>query len=422
MLINFTFKNIRSFRDEKTLSMEAASIQEIKESLLCRGSYKLLPAIVLYGANSSGKSNVLSALSIMRNIVINSVRLNPKDKLPFDPFRLDEESIEQPTSFEIEFLLNNTKYRYGFEYDEKHILSEWLFEKKAKEREFNLFYRAENQFEISKTRFSEGLEKEKSTPENRLFISLVAQLNGEKSQEILTWFKRCNTLSGLSSDGYRGFTLKMLYEKLAGCEDALNFFHRTQLGFQDLIINKELFSEEMLSSISAPDEVKKQIFNDLNGQTILTTKTTHKVYNSKGEVVRIDAFDKDEMESEGTKKVIELSGPLFDTLKEGNLLLVDELDAKLHPFLTLNILRLFMAPETNPNGAQLIFTTHDTNLLNLKHLRRDQIWFTQKNETESSDLFSLIEFKDEKGAKVRNDRDIENDYINGRYGAVPFIQ
>jgi AAA15 family ATPase/GTPase len=127
------------------------------------------------------------------------------------------------------------------------------------------------------------------------------------------------------------------------------------------------------------------------------------------------------MESEGTKKVIEMSGPIFDSLKTGKLLVVDELDAKLHPLLTRCILQLFMDPTSNPKGAQLIFATHDTNLLNLNYLRRDQIWFTEKDETEASDLYSLVEFKDESGTKVRNDRSIQKDYINGRYGAIPFF-
>ena len=116
-----------------------------------------------------------------------------------------------------------------------------------------------------------------------------------------------------------------------------------------------------------------------------------------------------------------MSGPIFDTLLKGKLLIVDELDAKLHPLLTRSILQLFMDAETNPNGAQLIFATHDTNLLNLAYLRRDQIWFTEKDKTESSDLYSLVEFRDETGTKVRNDRSVEKDYINGRYGAIPFM-
>ena len=132
-------------------------------------------------------------------------------------------------------------------------------------------------------------------------------------------------------------------------------------------------------------------------------------------------FNKGRMESEGTKKVIEISGPIFTVLREGETLIIDELDAKLHPLLTRNIVLLFMDPEKNKNGAQLIFATHDTNLLDLEIIRRDQIWFAEKDKVESTDIYSLVEFKDEDGKKVRNDRDIKRDYIRGRYGAIPFI-
>lgn len=402
--------------------MEASSIQELNDSIHQISSHKVLPVAVLYGANSSGKSNVLSAFVAMRNLVVDAVKLNPNDPLHYDPFKLRIDLLNDPTSFEVEFLIKTIKYRYGFEYNRERILNEWLYEKREKEREFKLFLRAEDQYDISPTRFSEGCGKEQATPANRLFISLVAQLNGATSQMILDWFRNCNSLSGLSDGNFEGITLKMLHDKLEGCNDVQDFFHRTQLGFQDLIINEEVLDEELLSKMSISDEVKNRILKRLKGQSVFTTQTTHNVYDAKGEVVGVKAFEKDLMESEGTKKVIELSGPLFDTLKGGKLLLVDELDAKLHPFLTLSIVRLFMNPATNPNGAQLIFTTHDTNLLNLKFLRRDQIWFTDKDDTESSDLFSLIEFKDHQGAKVRNDRNIENDYMSGRYGAVPYIR
>ena len=128
------------------------------------------------------------------------------------------------------------------------------------------------------------------------------------------------------------------------------------------------------------------------------------------------------MESEGTKKIIEMSGPIFSTLLGGTILLVDELDAKLHPLLTRQIINLFNNPEVNKKGAQLIFATHDTNLLNTKTFRRDQIWFTEKNKTAATDLYSLVEFKDVNGTKIRNDRSLEKDYINGRYGAIPYIK
>ncbi len=422
MLVNFTFQNFRSFRDEKTLSMEAGSIKELNESIIQRETFRLLPVAVMYGANSSGKSNVIFALMAMRNILLGSVRLNPKDELDFQPFKLDLVSSGKPTSFEIQFLIDNVRYRYGFEYNKTHISSEWLYEKRIKQREFNLFLRVENEFEISKTLFPEGRGKEDATPSNRLFVSLVAQLNGSKSKKILDWFSKCNFLSGMDSQGYEGFTLKMFNEHLEGYEQSLEFFHHTQLGFKDLLVTEKPFTDDSIAdNTSIPEELKTRLLDELKGKKFMEVRTTHNIYNEDGEVSRVDSFHKDEMESEGTKKIIEISGPIFDTLKHGKLLIIDELDAKLHPILTRSILQLFMNPETNKNGAQLIFATHDTNLLNLSYLCRDQIWFTEKDKTESSDLYSLIEFRDEAGKKVRNDRRIENDYINGRYGAIPFL-
>jgi hypothetical protein len=422
MLVNFTFKNFRSFKDERTLSMEATSIQELNASVIHRDKYSLLPTAVIYGANSSGKSNVLKALLTMRQVLLDSVRLNPNDGLNFDPFRLDTISSKEPTSFEIQFLQDEVLYRYGFDYNSAQICREWLYEKKKGQREYPLFLRADNEFDVSNTRFPEGLGKESSTTANRLFLSLVAQLNGQKSMRLLEWFHHCNYISGLSSYGYEGFTLKMFSEKLDGYEKALDFFHRTQLGFNNLIVTEKPFSEDtIMDNKSIPEVMRPKLIEQLKGKVFVEAKTTHNIYDEQGNIQTTDSFDKDEMESEGTKKIIEMSGPIFDTLKSGKVLIVDELDAKLHPLLTRSILQLFMESETNPNGAQLIFATHDATLLNLNYLRRDQIWFTEKDEIEASDLYSLVEFKDESGAKVRNDRSIQKDYINGRYGAIPIF-
>ena len=403
MLLNFTFQNFRSFRDERTLSMEASSIKELKESLLSyKGKGEILPVAVLYGSNSSGKSNVLSALMVMRNVVLDSVRLNPKDKLDYKPFMLDMDSKNKPTSFEIQFLQNDIRYRYGFDYNRNRICQEWLYEKKAGEREFNLFLRAEDEFDVSKSRFPEGIGKESSTAANRLFVSLAAQLNGQKSNQILDWFGQCNYLSGTDNIGYKDKTLQLFYDHSEECEQVLDFFHHTQLGFRNLVVTTEE--------------------TNLLENRVMEARTTHAIYDTSGQMAGEAAFPLEEMESAGTRKVIDLSGPVFDTLREGKLLVVDELDAKLHPLLTRSIVKLFMSPDTNPHGAQLIFVTHDTNLLNLSYLRRDQIWFTEKDATESSDLYSLVEFRDQAGAKVRNDRSLQKDYINGRYGAIPFLQ
>lgn len=398
MLVNFTFKNSRSFRDEMTLSMEAASIQELSEAVVKSCDEELLPVAVMYGANSSGKSNVLKALKAMRDVLLNSVKLNPKDKLDAEPFCLDLTSAEQPTSFEIQFTLNGSKFRYGFDYTANEILAEWLYEKRVGEREFELFLRSGNEFKISKTRFAEGNGKQDATPSNRLFVSLVAQLNGKLSQSILDWFSSIEYISGMDGKEYAGKTLEMLFLNQQGATEIKQLFTETNLGFNEL-------------DIELDDSVAMK----------MKAESVHNLYDADGTMVGVRTFSTDKMESEGTKKMIEIAGPLVDAILSGKILVVDELDAKLHPFLTRKIIGLFMDREINRNGAQLIFATHDTNLLNLQYLRRDQIWFTEKDKTDSTELYSLVEFRDDAGNKVRNDRNIEKDYINGRYGAIPFM-
>lgn len=398
MLVNFTFKNFRSFRDEMTLSMEAASIQELSGAVVKSCDEELLPVAVMYGANSSGKSNVLKALKAMRDVLLNSVKLNPKDKLDAEPFCLDLTSAKEPTSFEIQFTLNGSKFRYGFDYTANEILAEWLYEKRVGEREFELFLRCGNEFKISKTRFAEGNGKQDATPSNRLFVSLVAQLNGKLSQSILDWFSSIEYISGMDGKEYADRTLRKIMYREQGDDEIMLLLHQTKLGFNGI-----------------------EVCASLDDKYTMDSKTVHNIFDNNGEIVGQRSFPTDKMESEGTKKMIEIAGPLVDAILSGKILVVDELDAKLHPFLTRKIIGLFMDSEINRNGAQLIFATHDTNLLNLQYLRRDQIWFTEKDKTDSTELYSLVEFRDDAGNKVRNDRNIEKDYINGRYGAIPFM-
>lgn len=419
MLTNFTVRNFRSFKHERTFCMEASSIKEHKESVVNRGKIHLLPLAVLYGANSGGKSNLIRAISVMCGMVKRSVRLNEGDALPYDPFALDSSSDKQPTLFEIQFLKGEALYRYGFEYAETEIVSEWLYEKRFGEKEYELFIRSHDFIDVSPKRFPEGQGKEELTNSNRLFLSLVAQLKGEKSNLVMGWFGECNVLSGIHSEGYEAFTLRMFLEHLNGADEAQEFFKTLQLGFTRFSVKKVNIPKDALDS--APESIRVQLEKDITTGSFFEPMTVHNVYDDEGAVIGERSFHKNQMESEGTKKVIEISGPLFDTLNEGRTLIIDELDAKLHPLLTRNIVLLFMDPERNRHGAQLIFATHDTNLLDLDIIRRDQIWFAEKDEVESTDIYSLVEFKDEDGKKVRNDRDIKRDYIRGRYGAIPFI-
>jgi putative abortive infection protein len=415
MLINFSFGNFRSFRAVKSLRMEAVQIKELSDSVIERDGFRLLPTAVLYGANSSGKTNVIMALGLFRNIVDKNIKLNPGEDLVYDPFLLDDCSKNEPTTFEIQCLFEGAVYRYGFEYTKNTIISEWLYEKKIGPgaKEHYLFRRERQTFSVSATYFSEGKGKESSTTENRLFLSLVAQLNGRIAQKLIKHLSDYNAISGLKDDGYERLMIDMLKKHLRGCDEAIDFFRRLDLGFTNIEIEERDIPNDLKETLATLPIISNDKFNNAK---VIETLTTHNVYDAEGKVINTVRFDADDKESNGTNKVITLSGPIFDTLLGGKVLFVDELDSKLHPMMTRAIVRLFMDKETNPHGAQLVFTTHDTHLLDTKYLRRDQVWFTEKDPTEASDLYSLLDFK------VRNDRDIENDYINGRYGAIPFIK
>ena len=253
-----------------------------------------------------------------------------------------------------------------------------------------------------------------------MFVSLVAQLGGPISKQILEFFKNYNVLSGLDHNDYKGFTTRMLHKNLNGCEESLELYQKLKLGFQDI---KAIESDFNLSEIpeNLKDELRIKLVKDLTGKRNISLKTVHNKYDKQGEIVDFVLFDKLKNESEGTNKIIDLSGPIFDTLKFGKALIIDELDAKLHPLITMRIVELFNSPISNTKNAQLIFATHDTNLLGEELFRRDQIWFTEKDEREQTELYSLYDFNLPDGSKVRNDSNLEKNYIRGRYGAIPFI-
>ena len=419
MLVNFTVKNYRSFKEERTFSMEASSIEEHEEAVIKAGNHRLFPLTIIYGANSSGKSNLISAIYTMRRMVMGSVRLNESDPLLYVPFALDEVSRSVPTLFEVQFIQAETRYCYGFEYTQNEIVSEWLYENGLGEEEVELFVRSKNVIEVSEKAFPEGRGKEDLTNANRLFLSLVAQLKGEKSNAVMVGIGECNVVSGIDTKNYDEITLAMFMKELDGADEAQAFFKELQLGFNRFSVKKTDITTEKLASL--PKLKRQQVEKNMSAHTLVEAITAHNIYNEDGQVIDENDFYRDVMESEGTKKVIELSGPIFDTLINGKTLIVDELDARLHPLLTRNIVLLFMDPERNKHGAQLIFATHDTNLLDLSVLRRDQIWFAEKDKVESTDLYSLVEFEEDGQEEPNNKHDIERDYIRGRYGAIPFI-
>ena len=397
MIIEFTVGNFLSFKEKRTISFEArGGVSELKDNFFPFEKQKLLRSVVLYGANSSGKSNLIKAFERMKNCVLNSVRLNETDNLSFSPFLLAAETENQPTFFEVILSIENQTFRYGFEYNLTKIINEWLFEvQKTKEKV--LFVRTLEGIAVADN-FEEGKDKEKITNDNRLFVSLVAQLGGETSKNILLWFDRfCNIVSGIENIKYKDISLEILNKNTKIFNTSLKLFKDLQLGFNNI-------------EIAEDKENKRLILN-----------TFHNKYNAKGDIVSQNVWDNRLNESEGTKKIIDFAGMIFDTLQFGKMLIIDELDSKLHPLITMQIIQLFNNPEINQNNAQLLFATHDTNLLSTDIFRRDQVWFTEKDNTEQTDLYSLDDFVFADGTKVRKDANLEKNYIAGRYGAIPYI-
>ena len=416
MIIEFTVGNFLSFKEKKTLSLKATSITEYKESVFTIGKNKLLKSVVLYGANSSGKSNLIKAMSIMKLIVMTSVEKSSISKNKVIPFLLNTKTENQPSFFEVVFLIGNTRYRYGFELDSEIIHGEWLFVLKGK-KEIPLFIREKDGIGITED-FEEGDGLESKTRDNALFLSVTDQFNGVVSGKIIKWFNSWATISGLRHENYRSVTFSLLEKKNSKAK-LLDFFKDLDLGFNEIKLRKEEFNKHLIPNDLSAD-ILEDIISDLQGKTIARIETIHKKFDNEGRYVGEVNFDLRERESSGTNKVIDISGPIFDTLIDGGILVIDELDAKLHPLMTAAITNLFNSPEYNLKNAQLIFATHDTNLLSYGRFRRDQIYFLEKDKYEATDLYSLIEYKED-NTKIRKDRSFEKDYIAGRYGAIPFI-
>lgn len=396
IILEFTTRNFLSFRDKKTLSMEATKIKEFPNNVIDTGKYKLLRSAVIYGANSSGKSNLIKALQFMLETIKNSSKLNSTDELKVTPFVLDEETVQKPSYFELLFVIKDVRYRYGFEIDTKKVHSEWLYviPQDSKSAKDLMLFARENQNIMISDEFNEGKELAEKTRENGLFLAVCDQFNGKVSKNIMMNLGFVSLLSGIDHAKNLGMTFVFMDKYEAVTKE---FFKSMQLGFMDIK--------------KAPKEIEYKE----------KAQTTHNVYNRKGEVVGDFQFKIGESESAGTNKIFDLAGYILFGLEYGEPVVIDELDAKLHPILTHKIIELFHSPETNKLNAQLIFATHDTNLLGCNCFRRDQIWFTEKDATESTDLYSLVEFKEPDGTKVRNDRSFEKDYIAGRYGAIPFV-
>lgn len=441
MIIQFSVKNYRSFKDQSVLSFIASNYDKDTreaENIALNRKYKLrlLKSAVIYGANASGKSKFIEALMFMRQFIMNSSKDTQKgDPIAVEPFRLNLESIKDGSEFEIIFILKNELYRYGFEVNEKKIIAEWLYHKQLT-KESELFYRELQNISPNNIRIPKAktLINEKLVRDNSLFLSVLAQFNDKTAESILEWFKNLKTISGLKEEGYLNDTMKMAKDNIQK-DRILTFIKKADIGIEDFKLKKQVFGadwdlemerldkskgldNDLKSALQGLNTYMKKAIKDENEDFFSDVTTFHKQFNSKGKYLGNVEFSLKEDESSGTRKFFAMIGQIIKTIDNGSVLVIDELDSKLHPNLVCKIVSLFNSKELNPHNSQLVFNTHDTNLLSSGLFRRDQIWFTQKDKFGATRLYSLADFKTD---SVRKNEAFEENYVRGKYGAVPFL-
>lgn len=391
MLIEFKFKNFTSYKDEnRILLTKVKSFKELEKTHIINTSkgIDLLKSSAIYGSNGGGKSNFIEAMQFMKDAIHNSFSESLKkdeDRGRTDYyFKLSSLTENEPSFFEISFLKNDAIYRYGFEILGFEIVSEWLFKKI--DTETPLFERKGNNFKINSKGFSEGNKYKKDVNSNVLFLSYLAQNNAKESSNVVEWFFNVNVISGLDDSNHKNAT-SLLLTKSKKFKAWLNLAVR--------------FLE-----ISNIDTTKDK---DL--------VTYHNKFDENNIIIDSVAFDFETDESQGTRKLIYLLGALYDTLLHGKILFIDELDSKLHPNLTKKILEFFH--KFNFKNSQFIFTAHDAILLDKDLLRRDQIWFVDRNKFGSSELYSMSDFD---ATVVRNTSDFRKKYLESVFGAAETIE
>ena len=402
MLIRFSFKNFKSFKNENCLDMEATSLKEHEYNVAKTENGEYLKVSAIYGANASGKTNVLQAFDYMKKRIL--VSDDSKKNSP-----IDEENIysfminNDPIALEVEILAKNNKiYKYGFEVLKDTIISEWLFEKRVN-KFYAIFERENNNVSMKPNKISDLVNIDERT----LFLNIYSKIdrNNEDFSNVYDWFVNSMYLD-LGNPNFERFINNRVSLKILSDEnykkELLKFIKTIDSGIEGIK--------------TTPDSLEAVKSN--NG--IIDIEVLHR--GEKGELKALPFY----LESNGTRKMFHLFDFFMDALKNGMVLFIDELDAKLHPLLTRYIINLFHNSQTNIGNGQLIYSTHDTVNLNKETFRRDEIWFAEKDKDGISEIYALSDYilEDDKnaGKKVRNDATYNKDYLTGRYGAIPVLE
>ena len=405
MLIRFSFKNFKSFRDENVLDMEATSLKEHEYNVVKTENVYLLKVAAIYGANASGKTNVLQAFDYMKKRIL--VSDDSKKNSPIDEDNIYSFMINNdPISLEVEILAKNNKiYKYGFDVLKDSIISEWLYIKKIN-KFYSIFEREKNNVTMKS---NNKISRLANIDGRTLFLNIYSKIDkdNEDFNNVYDWFVNANYLD-LGNPKF---------------EDFIN----TRVSLK--ILSDEKYKKELLRFIKTFDSgiegiktTPESIEEIQNNNRVVKVELIHRGENNELKALPL------ELESNGTRKMFHLFDFFMDALRNGMVLFIDELDAKLHPLLTRYIINLFHNSETNIGNGQLIYSTHDTVNLNKDTFRRDEIWFTEKNKDGVSEMYALSDYiLDDDGSsktckKVRNDATYNKDYLTGRYGAIPVLE
>jgi AAA15 family ATPase/GTPase len=423
MIIQFSFENYKTFKEKSTLSLLASNYDKDTNEArsvtpLSKRGLRVLKSAVIFGPNASGKSKFIDAIAFFKSFIIGSSKSTQEgDEIDVQPFLLNTDSQKNPSEFEIVFYFTGIIYRYGFEVTRNEVIAEWLYYRPAK-KEIELFYRTEQSVEFHATRLSKAapLIAEGLIRSNSLLLSVLAQFNDSNAINILNYFRSVNCISGLHEQNFKNSSMQKVKDDPSKRKQIIELLKSADLGIQS-IRYEDLYDtadEKMKASLGRI----KELYSQNDPHLLSSIRTTHQIFDNENRPAGFAEFSMGLEESHGTQKYFYFTGLILDALEAGMILVVDELDSKLHPNLVCKIVSLFNSEVTNPNNAQLIFNTHDTNLLNSGLFRRDQIWFISKNHYGASKMYSLSDFKTD---TVRKNESFEDNYIKGKYGAIPYL-
>ncbi len=416
MLITFSTENFRSIREEVCLSLVANSSKEHEETNVLRPtlpprvkSMRVLRSAALYGQNAGGKSNLIQALRVMQKILLRS--RDHRSALPVTPFKFSEDTLDAPSMFEVVILLDGVRYQYGFSATRQQIHEEWLFAF-PKGRTQTWFKRelrpGTNEYEYTFSAHLIGNKQtwKESTRPDALFLSTAIQLNSEKLLPVYQWF---SDKLHICEEGWGPkFSIECCQDDRK--DKVLNFLQAADFAISDIYVNEKKVPSDVVQKIKSLFSPEAKIHEESEIKQI-ELKAGHQ--SNSGEMVEIDFNN----ESGGTQKIFCLAGPWIEGLAKGHTLFIDELQTNLHPNLVKFLVGFFHSQVENQSGAQLVFSTHETNILDQELFRRDQIWFCERSEMQDTRLFPLTDFSPRK--KTEN---LEQAYLSGRYGALPYIR